>query len=516
MRTFTVKTIMKAIVLSLLFTASINTTWAKTTFRYPEDARPSSLMPFFADNMSEVRIVEFIFESLITLNKRGDVEGVLATAWQVSPDNMSITFDLRPGVVWHDGKPFSAQDVVFTVQAAKDPKTIFNGKSKYDFISGVQELGGNKVKFTFKRPEKDVEKRFTFKIIPKHAFSSPAITRTDRFLKNPIGTGPYKITANTLRSITLSKNEKYWSDVQIDEIIMQHTPDKNEQINLLNYAGTNAGIHAVIFIPPKNMSTFENSDTVVLEPYHTVSWWYLAFNHNNPMLKDLAVREAFALAINREELLEAHLGQGDLLTGPFTESSPFYNFDVEARQTSVDEANQKLEAAGYKKAGEYRKKGKDKLSFKFVLDKEMPRSQQLFLSIQGQLKKVGIEVLPEYVDLAKYKEEVFNKKKFDLTMNIWSFKEIEDVYPLFRTGAMMNFIQYSNAEVDQLLDESLNTKDHKKYKELMMTLHQVLYGDLPYLFLWSLDVYSGLTKQLSNIFIQPYYYFTFFKEWAFK
>jgi len=130
------------------------------------------------------------------------------------------------------------------------------------------------------------------------------------------------------------------------------------------------------------------------------------------------VREAFALAIDRQELLEAHLGRGDLLTGPFTESSPFYNFDVEAREPNVDEANQKLDAAGYKKVGGVRKKkdpkdGKEKpLSFKFVLDKEMPRSQQLFLSIQGQLKKVGIEVTPEYVDLARYREDVFNKKKF--------------------------------------------------------------------------------------------------------
>ena len=77
------------------------------------------------------------------------------------------------------------------------------------------------------------------------------------------------------------------------------------------------------FFSHQEHSVFENSDSVVLEPYHTVSWWYLAFNHKNRALSDTAVRQAMALALDREELLEAHLGRGDVLSGAFTESSPF-------------------------------------------------------------------------------------------------------------------------------------------------------------------------------------------------
>ncbi|MBM4292131.1 MAG: hypothetical protein FJ138_12355, partial [Deltaproteobacteria bacterium] len=84
--------------------------------------------------MSGVRISEFVFESLVTKNKRGDVEGVLAHSWSVSPDGATITFQLKPNVKWHDGKPFTAEDVVFTVEAAQDPKTIFASKSKFRFI----------------------------------------------------------------------------------------------------------------------------------------------------------------------------------------------------------------------------------------------------------------------------------------------------------------------------------------------------------------------------------------------
>ncbi|MCB9522365.1 MAG: ABC transporter substrate-binding protein [Myxococcales bacterium] len=483
------------------------------TFRYPEDARPSSLLPFFAEDMSAVRMVELIFDGLVLQNKRGDIEGSLATSWKRDPDNMGITFVLREGVKWHDGQPFTADDVVFTVKAAQDKKTVFNAKSKYRFIRDVQASGQFQVHFSFDRPIAEPEERFTFKIMPKHAFTSTTITRKDRFGRKPIGTGPYQVSKFSLRSVTLEVNGSHWRQPRVGQVLMQHTPDKSAQINLLQYSGGKAGVQAVIFVPPKNIAIFENSDSVVLEPYHTVSWWYMAYNHESGALKDPVVREAIALAINREELLEAHLGRGDILGGPFTESSPFYNFEVTPREPDVERAAQMLEDAGYKMKGDSRKKGRNKLDFKFVLDKELTSNQPLFLGIQAQLKKIGVIVRPQYVDHARYREQVFTSKKFDLTLNVWSFKDVEDVYPLFHSQGVMNFIGYNNAQVDTLLDTAKATRDYKQYKEYMKKLHAELNRDLPYFFLWSLDIYSGISKRVRNVMVSPYSYFTFFPGW---
>ena len=485
-------------------------------FRYPESSKQSSLMPFFVENMSAVRITEFIFEPLITKNKRGDIEGVLASSWSPTPDGMGIIFNLREGVTWHDGKPFTAEDVVFTVQAAQNPKTIFNSKSKYRFIRSVQAEGRNRVRFTFIQPKRHPEELFDFKIIPKHAFSSTHIKRLDKFSRRPIGTGPYRVDKVTLRLTKLVRFERYWRRSAISTVEMLHTPDSSEQINLLKYSGQGSGVQAVIFIPPKNLSIFENSDTVILEPYHTVSWWYLAFNHKTSQLSDVLVRRAIALALDREELLSAHLGQGDILSGPFTEASPYYNFDVEAREQDLDEAKSLLQEAGYRLKRGIQTKGRKKLSLRFVLNKDLPNSQQLALSIQTQLKQIGIEVVTKFVDAALYQEQVFNRKKFDLTMNVWSFNEIEDIYPLFRTGGPSNYISYSNPDVDSKLDASRRETDYKAHKQIMIELHSILNEDLPYVFLWSLDIYSGLSRQLKDIFIQPYYYYTFFKDWKLK
>ena len=501
---------------ALILIASSSLSSDAQVFRYPESSKQSSLMPFFVENMSAVRITEFIFEPLITKNKRGDIQGVLAQSWSASPDGMSITFKLRPGVKWHDGRRFTARDVVFTVKAAQDRKTIFNSKSKYRFIRSAEAIGENQVRFTFIQPKKRPEELFNFKIIPAHAFKGTAIKRLDKFNRRPIGTGPYRVQEAALRVTKLVQFSGYWGRSNTQAVEMIHTPDSSEQINLLKYSGQGSGVQAVIFIPPKNLSIFENSDTVVLEPYHTVSWWYLAFNHKTSVLKDVRVRQAVALAMDREELLGAHLGQGDLLSGPFTESSPYYNFDVEAREQDLDEARRLLNEAGYKMNRGVRKRGRKKLILSFVLNKDLPNSQQLALSIQAQLKQIGIQVNTKFVDAALYQEQVFNRKKFDLTMNIWSFNEIEDVYPLFKTGAPSNYISYSNPEVDAMLDASRRETDYKVHKETMRELHEMLNEDLPYVFLWSLDIYSGLSRQLKNIFIQPYYYYTFFKDWSLR
>jgi peptide/nickel transport system substrate-binding protein len=499
--------------LALTFLSSISTA---QTFRYPESSKPSSLMPFFVENMSAVRISEFIFEPLVTKNKRGDVEGVLATSWSVAPDGMSVTFKLRQGVMWHDGKPFTADDVVFTVKAAQNPRTKFSSKSMYRFIRSVQAVGRHSVRFSFIQPKRKPVALFDFKIIPQHAFRGTHIKRLDKFNRRPIGTGPYKVADNRLRLIKLMRFDRYWRSAHVKSVEMMHTPDSSEQINLLKYSGQGSGVQAVIFIPPRNVPIFENSDTVTLESYHTVSWWYLAFNHRNPVFKDLRVRQALALALDREELLSAHLGQGDVISGPFTESSPYYNFDVEAREQDIDEAKRLLSEAGYKMSKGVRKRKGKKLQLTFVLSRDLPSHQDLGLSIQAQLKQVGIIAKTEFVDAALYQERVFNKHRFDLTLNVWSFNEIEDIFPLFRTGQPANYIGYSNANVDAQLDSSRRESDYKAHRDIMVGLHQTLNEDLPYVFLWSLDIYSGLSKDISNLFIQPYYYFTFFKDWKLR
>jgi peptide/nickel transport system substrate-binding protein len=450
------------------------------------------------------------------VNKRGDIAGGLATHWTVGGDRRSIRFTLREGVTWHDGKPFTAADVVFTIRAAQDPKTLFSRKRAFDFIADAEAVEPHVVEVTFKRPMRDPARRFLFKIVPAHAFKSTGVRRTARFSRRPIGTGPYRLSRYGARKIELVVHEAYWNPAKIPAVEMQHVPDKASQLNLLKFSGKRSGVQAVVFIPPKNVPLFENSDTVVLETYHTVSWWYLAFNQSNRNLKAPAVREAIALAIDREALRSANLGQGDILSGPFVESSPFYNFEVDPREQDLARARRLLDEAGFVRRGKVRRRGRRKLVFTLVIDKDLPAGQELALGLQAQLRQIGVVLKPRFVDHARYREQVFKQRRFDLTMNVWSFEALGDIRPLFHSTGALNFTGFEDDEVDRLLDAAQATDDYKKYKRYYKQLHVRLHETLPYAFLWSLDVYSGINKQVRDVFIQPYYYFTSFETWGMR
>ncbi|MFN3202140.1 MAG: ABC transporter substrate-binding protein [Bradymonadia bacterium] len=486
------------------------------TLRYPEDARPLSLLPFFAEDMTSVRMVELIFDSLVTEAKTGEMAPGLATSWKLSSGKDSIRFSLRKGVEWHDGKPFTAADVKFTIDAAHDPGTIFNAKRKYEFIKSVAVVDPHTIDIAFTRPLESPVKRFMFKIIPKHAFETTAIQRTHKFARRPVGTGPFILTKGgySTKGLRLKANPKYFVPVKLPKIEMQAMPDKVMQVAGLKFGG-DSGHHVVIFLPPKELPVLDELQGIELVFYPTVSWWYLGFNHKNKALKDVRVREAITLALDRKELVEANLGRGDVISGPFTEASPFYNFEVKPRKTNLEQARALLKAAGYVKRGQYRKKGKQLLEITFVLDKELTSSRELALGIQGQLSKVGVKVNLDYRDHAAYREMVIGKGKFDMTLNVWSFEEIEDVYPLFHSKGVLNYIGFKSKKVDALLDKAKKSKDYREVKSLMKQVHQAVHTELPYVFLWTVEVYSGVSTRLKNVFILPYRYFSSIEEWEF-
>ncbi len=120
------------------------------TFHYAEDQRPTSLLPFSADDMAAVRLVELLFDGLLKMDKRGTVVGALATAWKLDPDGRGETFTLREGVKWHDGQPFTADDVVFTIAAARDPGTAYVAKGRYTFITAAAALDTHHVHLSYR------------------------------------------------------------------------------------------------------------------------------------------------------------------------------------------------------------------------------------------------------------------------------------------------------------------------------------------------------------------------------
>ena len=483
------------------------------SFRYAEDKAPNTLNPIFANDMYSVRANELIHGSLVGFDMELKPRLQLAKEILPSEDSMSATITLKENITWHDGKPVSADDIIFTYKAMTHPKTPTLERGQVAFISSMVKVTAKKIKVTFVRPIDRPLRFFNFKILPKHKFTKPFISITDYFGRQPVGAGPYAIRSwSSNNRIRLGKALGFSPKPRIDSIELQEIPDKNTQKEVLKYGG----LDAIIRVRPKEIPVFEQVDSIELYPYTSLSWWYIALNHRNLHFKSKLVRQAIAFALDRNRIREAHLGDGDTISGPFAPQSAYYNFSVEPRSFKLQKSISLLKEAGYKKIKKnWFKKGK-KLKFSLVVDKSMSIYKNVCLDIQSQLNNLGVPVSIKWLTSVEINLKVLKRKKFDAYISRWSFDDSSVIYPLFHSKGNLNYIGYKNKLVDQLLDDSKKTSDPELFRSIYMDLHKYLHKDLPYVFLFSLIGYSAVSSDVVDVVIHPFYYYSFFPGWNFR
>ncbi|HEU0187914.1 MAG TPA: ABC transporter substrate-binding protein [Gallionellaceae bacterium] len=495
------------------------------TLNYGEYGRPATLDPITSNEMISLRLSELIFNGLVGINERQEVVPELAQRWEASRDGRTYTFFLRKDVTWHpkgneEGRPFTANDVVFTYNIMMHPKTITPLKVRYEFIEKVEKLDDYTVQFTLKRPVLNALAKFTFKIIPKHGPSNPLyLTREDPFVQHPIGTGPYMLKGvNSEREITLVANEKYFKGrPHIDQFTAKPFADQN----ILTQALTFNAIDMIVLVNPRSISEIQGDKRFILQPYNALSYSFFGYNLRNPLLADKRVRQAFGYALNRQEMLDAFFnGQGTIISGPFAPGSWAYNLDVQPLPFNPQKAKELLREAGFKQGpdGIMQKDGKKlALTLLVPIEKESEAVKRVVLAFQNYLKNIGVSIKVEFKEWQSWKENVFADHNFDVIYASWVFDDSADISSLYHSAEIgpwkNNFGGYSNPEVDALIVESKLTLDHEKRRTINRKLHALLAEEAPYTFLWTLTNYSAYHKKLQHVAIHPYKFFSYADEW---
>jgi peptide/nickel transport system substrate-binding protein len=495
------------------------------TLRYGEYGRPSTLDPVTGNEMVSLRVTELVFNGLMGIDEKQDIVPELAESVEVSKDGRTYVFRLRKNVTWHPrpgeaGRPFTADDVVFTYDVMMHPKTITPLKVRYEFIEGIEKIDDHAVRVTLKRPILNALAKFTFKIIPKHGPSNPAyLTREDPFVRRPIGTGPYRLQAvSGDGEITLAANESYFKGrPHIDTIVAKPFADQNIMTQALMF---NA-IDMIVLVNPRYLPEIQGDKRFVLQPYNALSYSFFGYNLRRPLLSDKQVRKAFTHALNRQEMLDSFFnGQGTIISGPFAPGSWAYNLDVEPLPFDPGKAKALLAEAGYSAGpdGILHKDGKKlSLSLKVPIEKESEAVKRVVLAFKNYLKQVGVDIRVEFREWQAWKEDVFYEGDFDIIFATWVFDDSADISSLFLTAEIgpwrNNFGAYSNPEVDSLIVESKLTLDFEKRRTLNRKLHAILAEDNPYTFLWTLTNYAAYNKKVRRVAIHPYKFFSFADEW---
>jgi peptide/nickel transport system substrate-binding protein len=470
----------------------------------------SNLIPLLASDSTSHEISALIFNGLIKYDKDINVVGDLAESWDISKDGLVITFHLRKNVRWHDGRPFTAQDVLYTYQVTVDPKTPTAYAGDFLKVKKAEALDDYTFRATYDKPFAPALMSWSVGILPKHLLAGRDIT-TSPLGRRPIGTGPYKFKEwVTGQKIVLVSNPDYFEGrPYIDGYVMRIIPDMATMFLELRANGIDRmGLTPLQYTRQTENNLFRNNYSKFR--YLSFAYTYLGYNLKNPLFADKRIRQAIAYAVNREEIIDGILlGLGKPATGPYKPGTWAYNPNVRAYPYDPEKAKALLAEAGWRDAdGDgILDKGGRPFEFEVITNQGNEIRSKTAEIIQRRLAEVGIRMKIRVVEWAAFVKDFINKRKFDATILGWTIPMDPDLYDVWhssKTGPEeLNFISYKNAEVDALIVKARETFDQKLRKRCYGRIQEILAEEQPYLFLYVPDALPIIHARFRGVEVAP-------------
>jgi peptide/nickel transport system substrate-binding protein len=466
----------------------------------------SNLIPLLATDNSSHSISGLIFNGLVKYDKDLNIVGDLAESWDISKDGLVITFHLRKGVRWHDGQPFTAEDVLFTYRLTIDPKTPTAYAGDFLKVKKAEVLDPFTFRVIYDKPFAPALMSWSSAVMPKHLLEGKDVTKSP-LARHPIGTGPYRFKEwKTGQKIVLVYNPDYFEGrPYIDGRIMRIIPDTATMFLELRAKGIDQmGLTPLQYTRQTENQYFRSNFRKYR--YLSFAYTYMGFNLQNPMFADRRVRQALAYAINKEELIDGILlGLGKEATGPFKPGTWQYNPDVKRYPYDPKRARELLAEAGWRDTdGDgILDRGGQRFEFELLANQGNEVRAKTAEIIQRRLAEVGISVKIRIIEWAAFIKEFINKRRFDAVILGWTIPMDPDLYDVWhssKTGpSELNFISYKNNEVDILLEKGRSTFDRNERKRCYDRIQEILAEDQPYIFLYVPDALPIFNARIHGI-----------------
>ncbi|MEJ2804240.1 ABC transporter substrate-binding protein [Comamonadaceae bacterium PP-2] len=445
-----------------------------------------------------------IYESLLTWSPDMQPRPGLAKAWNVSADGKVYTFELQPGVKWHDGKPFGADDVVFSVDKflrSEHPRArvMIN-----QFVESVKALSPSKVEIRLKEPFAPFLKAFVsdnMPMVPKHIYEGTDF-KSNPANQTPIGTGPFKFKEWKKGShILLTRNADYWQAGKpyLDEIVFHVIPD--------------AASRAVAFergdVQVVSANDIDSVDVARLKKvpgaqFTTQGWEmfsklaYVQMNYARPPFDNLKVRQAVMMAINRKFVVDnIFFGMGKIATGPVSSTTPFYDGNVPAYPFDIKKARALVKESGVDLA---------KTPVKILSYPYGSAWDRLGEYTRQSLEQLGFKVEIESADAGTWAKRV-SDFDFDLTFSYTSqygdpalgVSRLYLTRNIVKGSAFVNNQGYRNAEMDTLWDQAASSTSAEERQKLYSTIQKQLVHDVANGYLFEMEIPTLYNGKVHNL-----------------
>lgn len=466
------------------------------------------LIPFFADDVSSSTICSLVYNGLTKVDKDLNVATDLAERWEVLDGGLTIIFYLRKGVRWHDGVPFTAEDVRFTFETILDPKIGCPYISGFTDIKAIRVIDPHTVRFEYKQPYAPALLKLGMGIIPKHLFENEKDIRNSPYARAPVGTGPYRFAKwKTHQYIVLEANPDYFEHAPgIKRYVFRVIPDQAVEFLEL----VSGGVDSMQLTPYQfryRSDAPEFSKRINKFRYLASAYTYIGYNLEEPLLKDKKVRQALSYAINQKEIIDAALlGLGEICTGPFRKQSVHYDGSVPPYGYDPEKAKRLLREAGWEdhdKDGILEKKDGTEFRLRIITNQGNQTREDVATIVQRQWASVGVKTDIQVVAWAAFLDQFIDKKRFQAVILGWILSVDPDGYSIWHSDSMkeggLNFVSYSNAEVDKLIEEGRREFDLERRKEIYHQIHRHIAEDAPYTFLFFTYATPAVNKRFKGI-----------------
>jgi peptide/nickel transport system substrate-binding protein len=442
-----------------------------------------TLHPYAHSSSPQYGIWNNMIEPLVEVNySKRDYFGVLAESWQFQ--GKKWIFKLRKNVRFHDGSPFTANDVIYSINRMKNDKQSLQ-KENFRDLAEMQALDDHTIAFTTEAPNAvfldRLQNRF---ILGKAGMDAQG---GDPAEQKPVGTGPYRFVSwQRDGNLVLTRNDNYWGNkAAIKEIVVRRVKEDAGRV-----AGLLAGQGDIANnVPVEELSRFENNPRVRAEKVEGVRMYFLAMNVTHKPFDNKFLRQAINYAIDPSVIIKyVYEGNGYLMNGPM--GSNVIGFDPKIKRYPLDlkKAKELLDKAGYPQGLE--------IKLYFSPDR-YPKAREVCQVIADQLAKIAIKtelISQEFVIF--WGKDGVNGGKLPFYYVGRPAADADTVYDQYYRSGVSVRTQYKNPEFDKLVDEEQKTGDPKKRVAMLQQLGRILMEDVPFVPLYTLAEIYGAARNV--------------------
>jgi peptide/nickel transport system substrate-binding protein len=466
------------------------------------ESSPSNLDPRIGTDGQSEHIDELLFDGLVARDASFHFTPALAERWE-QPDPLTLVFHLRAGVRFHDGRPLTARDVLWTINSMRSGVVISPKAAAYAAVDTVEARDERTVVFHLKQPDNFLLTNLStgaMGIVPEGSGAD--------FWQHPVGTGPFRfVSQRTDLDVVVERNPQSWSvKPKIARVRFAVVPDAITESLELEKGSGDVVINS---LPMDSLPVLASRPHLQMEATAGTQIQYLAFNLRDPLLKDSRVRQAIACAIDRNLIIQTLMrGYGQPALSMLPASHWAWTGDVARFDYDPARAARLLDEAGYPR-------GSDGIRFHMAMKTSNVEEMRLLAAVlQQQLAKVGIALDLRSYEFATFYSDV-TRGAFQMYSLRWiGGNEQPDIFSYaFSTARFSpkgaNRGHYSNPRLDALLDDASKSADMVRRRADYVEAQQILASDLPAINLWYRDTIVVHNRRLTHVVPTPSGSYTF-------